>query len=708
MRIHFIGPLSFLLGIKVSIRIGVFIAAISLLLYSNIAIGQGEHIVPVKGAIDAEGFYENAPTISLDGKTLIYVSDKLGSKKLFESKKINHTWTEGKPIEKINNYGFSKSFISEPSLTYDGNTLYFCANYNENMDIYYSKRVDGEWSEPINIGEPINTKGYEGSPFISADNKTLYFVKDKAGETSSDYDCKDLYFAKILDNGKWGTPKLMPFPINLQCEKSPRICADNKTLYYCSFRGDKKAFFNLYRSKIIADKVWSEPEYMEFASTEKRDQFPCVTAYGDSVYFNISLPLKNGTYGGIFKAKIPEQFKPENTIIVRGKVLDLYSKKPINANIEVFDARTRENIYSLTNNGTDGTFLFTLTQDRNYKVEFTGKGYSYQYLDFNVEKIQEMQEVNKNIYLYKDAKLSLNVFDNQLFDALDAKIAVMNSKNETLDIEINKINKGRYEIFIPVGDKYNIELQKNCYKNEIITIDLTMPQFKDFERNVELEPEQSDFLIDLKEELTGRDINAEIQLSNKNRDETITITPGMIESGQYVALLRKCDEYEILVNAEGYNYFSSSFDMSDQQFYNQETGEDNMTQNTNRKIEVKLEKIKEGTSIQIKNILFEYNSFELLSQSFKELDKVVKFMTVNKKIKVEISAHTDDLGSDYYNMKLSGKRAQSVVNYLLKKEIPKNRIMAKGYGERNPLVPNNSDENRAKNRRVELKILKMN
>lgn len=708
MRIRFIGLLLFLLGIKYKKVVNILCIGVLLFFYSNIAIGQGEHIVPLKGDIDAEGFYENAPTISLDGKTLIYVSDKLGSKKLFESKKVNNRWSEGKSIEKINNYGFSKSFISEPSLTYDGNTLYFCANYNENMDIYYSKRVNGEWSEPINIGEPINTKGYEGSPFISADNKTLYFVKDKSGETSSDYDCKNLYFAKIHDNGKWGTPKMMPFPINLQCEKSPRICADNKTLYYCSFRGDKKAFFNLYRSKIIADKIWSEPEYMEFASTEKRDQFPCVTAYGDSIYFNISLPLKNETYGGIFKAEIPKRFKPENTIIVKGKVLDLYTKKPISANINVFDARTRESVYSMTNNSIDGTFLFTLAQDRNYKVEFTGEGYSYHYLLFNVDKIKKMQEVNQNIFLYKDAKLSLNVFDNQLFDALDAKVNVLNSQNEILDIEINKINKGRYELFIPVGDNYKIEIQKKCYANKVITINLTMPQFKDFERNIELEPKQSDFLIDLKEELTGRDINAEIQLSNKNRDETITITSEMIKNGQYTALLRKCDEYEILVNAEGYNYFSSSFDMSDQQFYNQETGEDNMTQNANRKIEVKLEKIEEGTSIEIKNILFEYNSFELLSQSYKELNKVVKFMNVNKKINVEISAHTDDLGSDYYNMKLSEKRAQSVVNYLLKKEVSESRIIAKGYGESNPLVPNNSEENRAKNRRVELKILKMN
>ena len=708
MQILFIGRPLFSLVIKSSQKSKITLIA-ACLFFLHIALNaQDSHIIPIEGDIDAEGFFENAPTISIDGNTMIYVSNKLEGKKLFESKKIDNKWTEGKPIEAINNFGFSKSFISEPSLSYDGNTLYFCADYTENMDIYYSERVDGKWAAPVNLGSPINSKGYEGSPFISADNQTLFFVKDKSSASSGDFDCKDLYSSRKNDDGSWGEPKMLPAPVNLQCEKSPRICADNKTLFYCSFRGDKKAFFNIYRTKIIADRVWAEPEYMEFASTEKRDQFPCVTAYGDTLYFNISQPVGRDTYGGIFKAAIPEAYQPEKTLIVKGKVLDVYSKQPITATIDVFDARTRESIYDMKNNATDGTFLFTLPQGRNYSVEFAGNGYSYQYLSFIVDDIAEKKEVYETIYLYKDAKLNLNVFDKDLYDAINAEFKVYDSQGAQVKLKINETSRGRYEMFIPVGDVYTINVSKNCYKDTAIDIDLTKPQFIDFENNIELSPQKTDLLIDLKEELTGKNIKAEIQLSNKHKDETIIITPEMIEKGQYTAYLRNCDEYDILVNSEGYNYFSSSFDMSNQQFYDQTSGEDKMNQEGKNKIEIKLDKFEEGSSLQINNILFEYNSFELLATSFAELDKVVKFMDVNNKIKVEISAHTDDLGAADYNMRLSQKRAQSVVNYLLEKNIEQERIISTGYGKTKPLLPNINDENRAKNRRVELKILKMN
>jgi outer membrane protein OmpA-like peptidoglycan-associated protein len=72
---------------------------------------------------------------------------------------------------------------------------------------------------------------------------------------------------------------------------------------------------------------------------------------------------------------------------------------------------------------------------------------------------------------------------------------------------------------------------------------------------------------------------------------------------------------------------------------------------------------------------------------------------------VEILAHTDDLGTDEYNIKLSDKRAHSVLQYLVYKGIPEERLISNGYGETIPLVPNTSDENRALNRRVEMKII---
>jgi outer membrane protein OmpA-like peptidoglycan-associated protein len=113
-----------------------------------------------------------------------------------------------------------------------------------------------------------------------------------------------------------------------------------------------------------------------------------------------------------------------------------------------------------------------------------------------------------------------------------------------------------------------------------------------------------------------------------------------------------------------------------------------------------------GGKIALNHITFETNSATLKESSQFELDRIVDLMKVNPKLQVEISAHTDDVGEEDSNMKLSNKRAQSALEYLIKKGVGKDRMTPKGYGESQPLFENNSDEHRALNRRVELKVLK--
>ncbi len=83
-------------------------------------------------------------------------------------------------------------------------------------------------------------------------------------------------------------------------------------------------------------------------------------------------------------------------------------------------------------------------------------------------------------------------------------------------------------------------------------------------------------------------------------------------------------------------------------------------------------------------------------------------MKENPKLAVEIAAHTDDVGSAAYNKILSDKRSNSIVEFLVENNIVSNRFVARGYGEAQPLLTNDSEENRAKNRRVELKVLSVN
>ncbi len=118
------------------------------------------------------------------------------------------------------------------------------------------------------------------------------------------------------------------------------------------------------------------------------------------------------------------------------------------------------------------------------------------------------------------------------------------------------------------------------------------------------------------------------------------------------------------------------------------------------------------TPIVIDNVFYDFNKSTLREESFPSLDKIVEMMNQHPGMVIEVSAHTDNIGKDAYNQKLSEARAKSVVNYLVSKGIDQARMQSRGYGATMPIAPNKNDdgtdnpEGRQKNRRTEFKILK--
>jgi len=106
----------------------------------------------------------------------------------------------------------------------------------------------------------------------------------------------------------------------------------------------------------------------------------------------------------------------------------------------------------------------------------------------------------------------------------------------------------------------------------------------------------------------------------------------------------------------------------------------------------------------LRNIFFETNSYELKNESTAELNKLVQFLNQNPTVNIEVSGHTDNVGSDQINQKLSENRAKSVYSFLILKGIKSDRIMFKGYGKTQPVSDNSTDAGRALNRRTEIKI----
>jgi outer membrane protein OmpA-like peptidoglycan-associated protein len=109
--------------------------------------------------------------------------------------------------------------------------------------------------------------------------------------------------------------------------------------------------------------------------------------------------------------------------------------------------------------------------------------------------------------------------------------------------------------------------------------------------------------------------------------------------------------------------------------------------------------------LQLRNIQFEYNSYELTESSNDELESLAQLLFLNPSLRIELSAHTDGQGSDQYNDRLSSLRGKAVQTWLIERGVEPSRMEAVGYGKRKPLVANDSEANRAINRRVEIKVL---
>jgi outer membrane protein OmpA-like peptidoglycan-associated protein len=196
--------------------------------------------------------------------------------------------------------------------------------------------------------------------------------------------------------------------------------------------------------------------------------------------------------------------------------------------------------------------------------------------------------------------------------------------------------------------------------------------------------------------------DATVELYSKDRvtgERFLIKTLQSDPNGNYDVKLEAGNDYQLLVRKDG--YLSNSYDFSTK------------TITTSQVLEkdIPLESIPKEP-IRIPNVRYEFDKSEILEASKIALDTtVLRLMLDNPQIIVEIASHTDSKGNDSYNMKLSQKRAESVVSYLISKGVASERLKAKGYGETKPVAPNenpdgsDNPENRALNRRTDFKIV---
>lgn len=200
-------------------------------------------------------------------------------------------------------------------------------------------------------------------------------------------------------------------------------------------------------------------------------------------------------------------------------------------------------------------------------------------------------------------------------------------------------------------------------------------------------------------------VRATIELMDNEEDIMIAEFTSDSETGKYLISLPGGKNYGLAVKAEGYLFHSENFIIPETSGYRE------------YQRDVDLKKVSVGETIVLKNIFYDYDKATLRPESKTELDRLTSLLEENPTLKIELSAHTDSRGSDSYNMDLSQRRAQSVVDYLIDKGVSKDRLVAKGYGETKVVVTDaeiakmatnaDKEEGHQQNRRTEFKILEL-
>jgi outer membrane protein OmpA-like peptidoglycan-associated protein len=191
---------------------------------------------------------------------------------------------------------------------------------------------------------------------------------------------------------------------------------------------------------------------------------------------------------------------------------------------------------------------------------------------------------------------------------------------------------------------------------------------------------------------TKQGLVSKIELIDVAKNQTIG-TAVSDTSGSYRFNIPAKSNYGAEIMAKDYLFFLEVFDLS------KDPSELVITR------DFALTKVEVGTKVVMKNIFFETSKATMKPESYAELENVIKFLQDNPTMRLEISGHTDNVGSRNLNQKLSENRAKAVVDYLVGKGIDKTRLEAKGYADTQPVTGNNTPEGRSQNRRVEFKVL---
>lgn len=194
---------------------------------------------------------------------------------------------------------------------------------------------------------------------------------------------------------------------------------------------------------------------------------------------------------------------------------------------------------------------------------------------------------------------------------------------------------------------------------------------------------------------TKKFLEAKVQVVNLNTKKIEYSDYTSATTGDFLAVMPVGNNYAFNVSADGYIFYSENYQL-DSTFVNKPF-----------EISVALDKLIVGKNMVMKNIFFNTNEYKLLPTSITELNTLKELLKDNPGLHIEIQGHTDNIGNVLQNEKLSLLRAKAVYDYLINDQIAPERLTYKGYGERNPVAPNDTEIQRKQNRRTSFVVTKI-
>lgn len=382
-------------------------------------------------------FNEYSPSITADGKVLMFTREiESGGNQFFPGRKqedffvsyrlADGNWSKavdvGAPLNTPGNEGAQ-------SMGAGGQYMFFTACDRKGglgrCDIYLSYFNGKAWTEPVNIGPPVNTEYWESQPSISADGKTLFFVSNRPGG----YGGLDIWYSETDPDGKWKEPVNAGDSINTAGDEvTPFIHFDGKTLFFSSNGIPNMGGFDIYMARKKNDGSWSKPVNIGYPINTHADEMGLtIESNGSRAYFSSTLNRAGGK--DLFWFDLPEEVRPEKVSYLKGRVYDNDTRRSLRAKYELNDLGTGETV-SAASTTDDGQFLVCLPSGRNYGLNISTRGYLFYSENFPFDgDYSEYRPLVKDIFLNLLKPGEKLILYNILFDINSSEL-LPGSRNE--------------------------------------------------------------------------------------------------------------------------------------------------------------------------------------------------------------------------------------------------------------------------------------